>query len=195
MIRQFFILVILLLSVSFADSLEIGISPANLSFIADSGEIVCKQIKIFSSDDIRLNGEDTWARNYSNNLKEYNLSSDSLFIFINYPKNVSVSSKKEINICISGDKPGVYYGAIIFRPDSGNAGVGNWIKLKVNGEVIEDQSEIITGRVIEEDEMIKKTSEENNISTKMINLIFTLILLGLFISLIYYRKKQREKDI
>lgn len=188
-----FLIIFIINIVNNISALEIGISPASLNFDVNPGETVCKDIILYSSQNVILIGEDRWSRTNSKNLRDYSISFKSSEVILDYPKEISVNQKKQISLCISGNKPGNYYGSLIYNTEK-LASVGIWINLKISGEVDETQKNNysennfiqITGKVV---------NNLNNSSSRIWLFLPTLFLIIILICLIYFLRKKQMKNI
>lgn len=181
------ILNILIFSIKLSYATEIGISPPSIKINSNPGEKICNTLTLFSPGKVKLKGEDRWTMVNSRNLNSYNYSASKLNIKISYTKSAQFEDKKEINICLTGENPGKYYGAVIFKTEDEVTGVGSWIELNVKGEVdkkINDNEtdSLITGKVI------------RNLENKADYMIFmpTLILILILFYFIHLNRKYKK---
>src|SRR3989344_2074550 len=137
---------IIILSISIistVSAVEIGISPAQLEFKADAGQEVCKKVSVYSGEEDNLIGSDKWSgeKTFVKDIRKYTLNSSEKGITFKYPKEVYAKRQLEFNVCIIGNKAGMYYGSLIYSTNK-SAAVGTWIILKVNGNVTEEKNEV-----------------------------------------------------
>jgi hypothetical protein len=130
------ILIILFVLIGFVSAIKLGITPSEVYFNGYLNEKICKNITIFSDFNGDISGEIKWTKvKDSKILKDYNIISEDLNINSDYPKRIEVFSrnKKElITVCLSGEKPGRYYGALLYGAEESHAGVGSWIYLRIS---------------------------------------------------------------
>ncbi|OGJ13293.1 hypothetical protein A3K82_01925 [Candidatus Pacearchaeota archaeon RBG_19FT_COMBO_34_9] len=115
-------------------SLELGISPAYLNLETRTGKEICENMTIYSDRNIDIIIKDRWTEaGKSRELKDYNLSAEDMGIKIIFPERIHVSANKKenIKICFSGEKEGIFYGAVLFDSEGGYATIGSWISLNV----------------------------------------------------------------
>src|SRR3989344_9690847 len=110
------IILYVVLSISTASAVEIGISPAQLEFKADAGQEVCKKVSVYSGEDENLIGSDKWSgeKTFVKDIRKYTLNSSEKGITFKYPKEVYAKRQLEFNVCIIGNKAGMYYGSLIY---------------------------------------------------------------------------------
>ncbi|GIU68464.1 MAG: hypothetical protein KatS3mg093_350 [Candidatus Parcubacteria bacterium] len=178
--RAFFILflfVFIILKINFLNSIEIGISPEEISLYSYVGEKVCSNFSLIG--EFNFLGEIKWSKEKSKELKDYVLSSEELGIKTYFPKEIK---KGNYEVCFVGNKKGSYYGVILYKAEGTNYGVGTWIELN-----LKDNESILssTGFVIKE---IKNLENINKIL--ILNLFLNFLVLFF---LIYLSNKKRKK--
>ena len=144
----------IIILISFVSAVQIGISPPQIEFEGNVGEKICKTIKLFSEQEERFIGTDRWSNEkyFVKDINKYNINSSTIGIEFDYPRELISKEKSEIEICVKGDNPGEYYGAIIYSTNK-SAAVGSWIILKVHGDKdgIKNNTKetvFITGRIV-----------------------------------------------
>lgn len=115
-------------------------SPTSLQFSLEKNEISCKKINFEIESSAKVH--DTWAQNSLEqwSITNFKTNSQEHEIELSYPAEIS-PEEKELQVCISGSKPGDYRGTLIFREEK----VGNsiiqfavWLKLHINASSTED---------------------------------------------------------
>lgn len=132
--KIYIFLFLLLLLFPTINSLDIGVSPANLNFIVSPNEVACKRITLFSDEKISFYGEDRWALEDTKDLRKFNKNSADLNLVLTYQKEVNFKDKKNIQVCIKSLDSGNYNGILIFNTNQ-SASIGIWVSVNVKGEV------------------------------------------------------------
>lgn len=132
--KAFLLILISILTAASVSASEIGISPPEISFSLASEEIGCRNISLFLKTSSTLIAADFWSRKNSRDLPEYNINSKDLGISINYPEIATTSNKTKIEMCVSARNKGIYYGALLFKAENSNAGIGTWLTLNITSE-------------------------------------------------------------
>jgi len=126
----FFILV-LLIFISNAGALRLSLSPSHVSFLGEVDEKICEEIVVASDKEIVLYGDDKWALGrLGDGLRGYDLNHDSLGLEVIYPKEIYLSGERNINFCVKSKSAGKFYGAFIYKSDSG-IGIGNFVEVEI----------------------------------------------------------------
>jgi hypothetical protein len=130
-------------------------SPTSLEFSLEKNQISCKEIQfqIESPTTVR----DAWAQSSSSpwTISQFQTSSQEHRINVNYPTSLTIDQDR-IEICLSGQNPGDYKGALIFREEEqGNSIVQFAIWLKVNVKETKQEQE-------EKPSSSKKSSEKSS---------------------------------
>jgi len=184
-IKAILILLFILVFVIKVSALELSISPYKLNFSVLGYQRMCKNISLSSDKNIIVTCQDRWTKNnFSKNIIDYKDSVEMLSINILYEKSFIIEkSKKTIEVCISGEKDGKYYGVLLCN--SGNAGVGSWLDVEIKETEKERKEEIrLTGAAIG----ASQSSQHIIFLT-----IFTLILI--FISVFMINKLRKLKKL
>ncbi len=187
----FILFINLLFLINLAAAARIGVSPAIIEFNIDSGIKICEKATLFSNSNETLIGETRWSsdKEFEKNLNKYTLNPEDLKIKIEFPENVKVDNKKQIEICLTGKRAGKYYGALIYKTENKPAGIGIWISANINGD--EETPEIsaikLTGNIVSNKEDDNKTKTNLSLST--------LFLFAVFIILIIVKGKVQNKKI
>ena len=190
---------LVIISVSGVYSASLGLSKAELSFVAEINQEVCKEISIFSGERITVTGEDRWNIRDTKNLNDYTLDSNELDIIIDYPSGITFNKKETFDVCITGKENGRYYGVLIFKGEE-SVGVGTWLEVVIGNGINPNlarfdentnrsSSVVLTGSSVEE------TGNENNLG--VIFIFSSLLLVAVFIALIsiYIIKRKRNKVV
>ncbi|MEK6890896.1 MAG: hypothetical protein AABX03_02055 [Nanoarchaeota archaeon] len=198
-VKFIFLALALLILTSGVYANSLGLSRANLEFVGDIGEEVCKELIIFSGESVSVSGEDRWSLKNSKELSDYTKYADELKIDINYPESVNFNKKETVNVCITGNENGKYHGVLIYK-DPEIAGVGTWLEVTVgNGinpnsdegekETIKSSSVSLTGSSVDD--------TSSGVSGLYIVLFFSFILLivVLIVLFVLYRKSKRTRVI
>jgi len=174
-ILLFLIFLIILLPLSSATSL--GVSPDNLKFSGKTNEVICKNFSILGDEKNVLSGEVRWSNKSSRNVNDYTLSSTELKISAIYPAKAKTG---KYQICISAEKEGTYYGALLYKLENSSYGIGIWTDLEIKQNPSIKESLSITGGA---------TNENNSFQNY---LFFTPVL---FIAiLIFLLKRLKDKE-
>ncbi|VVB83411.1 Uncharacterised protein [uncultured archaeon] len=123
-IFSFFILIIFL--ISFCSAVDFGISPGTIKISEKINEVVCKNFTLIGEGNNIFNGEIKWSNENSRNILDYKISSDKLKINIEIPSGIKAGTYQ---ICISAEKGGDYYGALMYKLNNSSYGIGTWIEL------------------------------------------------------------------
>lgn len=187
-----FIIIIPLLF-DFVSSVKLGISPAQVDFEGYAGESLCKKINLISETNELVAGIDRWSneKTFIKEINRYTLNSSNLDIEFNYPKEILIENKSEINLCVKGKEAGTFYGAIIYKTNKSVA-VGSWIVLNLTKN--ENYSEDKLAANDKKAPSQKPAESKKNIilfSFLSSNSILMLILLYLLIKLWTILKKKR----
>jgi hypothetical protein len=133
-ITVFVFLILVLILSSFVSSLGLGISPPEVTFEGSVGERICKKVSLHSSSNLNVIGKDGWREGdvFVKDLSKYKSEAGDLKIEMDYPKELSVVSREEFDVCVVAEKEGDYYGALIYTARNGPVGIGNWIVVRVS---------------------------------------------------------------
>lgn len=134
--KSFITLFVLLIFVNFSYAIELGISPPKIEFRGETNEKICNSVTLYVKDfKGYLVGEDRWKEGEnSRDVNQYNLKSDDMNIKMDYNDKIEIKktdTKKKINICITAEDEGVYYGVLLFNAENSFAGVGGWVVLNI----------------------------------------------------------------
>lgn len=186
MITKIILSVILILFlIVFVSATKLGISPAKIEIKGETGNKICKNVYLFSDYDGYLIGKTKWAKSGGKDFRNYNLDAENLYMGVEYPRRINVSDKKEIEICLIAEKPGDYYGALVYSTENGSAGIGTWIYANILGEEIEQEKVIsLTGKVINN----SGKNLDNSLNIKLMSILST-INLSLFLFLLVVSKR------
>jgi hypothetical protein len=150
-------------------SLDFGISPGDIHLVAKKGEMVCMNFSLIGGDDMVFSGDLRWSKTKTRDVNDYNIEEGSLKISSLYPIR---TGHGKYQVCLSGEKGGNYYGALLYRIEDEAYGIGAWIDFEVS-----------------EPGLIEKTSETINLLTSRVamknNLKSNLFLILLFLLLTF----------
>ena len=166
------ILILILSSSVFANS--IGISPSQINFSGNANEKICNNITIFG--DGSFLGEDKWSIIKTRNMGNYVLDAEYFGIKMYYLKDLNLTEKENVEICVVSKNEGVFYGSIFYGQNY--AAVGSWIVVQ-----IESYDNFLTGSVV------NSSLEDTNLSLKIIG-IFVLATILFFLVIDNYLKKR-----
>ena len=129
---------------SFVSASDLGVYPDEMKFDVDIGEKACSQVIVFSSENISVELEDSWAEQgyFGRESERHTLKSELKGIEISYSDKFSFRGQKEIKVCITGNIAGRFHGLLMIRGE--NVGIGSWMSVNVHGNVLSG----ITGEVI-----------------------------------------------
>lgn len=136
--------------ISLISAVKIGISDSKIDFSGKINEEMCNKITVYSDYDGFLIGKTKWAKSkeFEKDLRYYILNYSDIGVKIDYPERVKVNEKKEIEICLTGEKPGDYFGALLYSTENSYAGVGVWIYANIYGEETkQEKTSLITGKI------------------------------------------------
>jgi hypothetical protein len=186
---SFFIIV--LLFENFSSALEIGISPSEIEFDVKEGEILCKGINLFSDKEVSVSSIDYWTNGgKSRSLGDYFIKPEDFDISLDYPSRFSFNESDKINVCLTGIRGGIFYGALIFDIEGTNKGIGAWIRAVVRSE--KESGPIISSNVIRDFDF--PAGDNKNILVFLcFEVCFLIILLG-FLILIVKRRKNLSNE-
>ncbi len=192
----FSIILSIIFFTNFSSAVQIGISPPQLEFKANLGEKVCKEMFLFSEQKEKFTGSDTWTNLEDDfkNIKKYNKNSSFFKINLEYKKELTFKEKADLKICISGNNPGEYYGAIIYSTNKSVA-VGSWINLKVYGndnfnkdfDKNINENNLVTGKIINLEDVLKNKS-----SLLFLVFSFFMLIVLCYILILLFKIKRRE---
>ncbi len=158
LLSSFMRLVLFVVLICFAPvTFGLGVSPAELDFKGNTGEVLCGKV-VVSDFDGEVVVEDRWAvRGYSGrDFLSHDLDASDLGISVDYVEG---------EVCLAGEKSGVYHGLLLFRGEGENSGAGIWIAV-----------DLIGADLISFEGMSAGVSEENNGTVLLLGAIFILLL-------------------
>ncbi len=194
--KYFFTVIILIFLLNIVHAVSMGISKSELDFYGNLGEKVCKKIYLYSNSETGLISEDKWSMGNSRKLSDYKYSSNDFNIIIEYPHNISIYEKKEINVCIIGNQDGRYYGVLIYKQPK-MIGVGTWLDITIGNGINPNKpiNQSIKNNIIS---LIGFTvnDENNKVSINRNILVLNLIFLtAILLLLLIYLKRKNIKII
>jgi hypothetical protein len=137
----------LFISISFCSAVDFGISPGIIKFSEKQNEINCQNFTIIGGDKDIFNGDVKWSNENSKDISDYNLFSKELNINVTLPSGIKAG---QYQVCISSEKSGNYYGALMYKLNNSSYGIGTWIELKVEGNNPIQNILSLTGSTIKE---------------------------------------------
>ena len=188
--KKLYLILFIFLIINNVLAFNLKISPTRIEFNASVNEKVCN--KIFISTDYRqeLIGNDRWTKSLLVNKKDivqYNKKAEELGLKLEYAEKIIISDdlKKEIEVCLTAEKPGKYNGALIYNGKDSIAGVGIWIF----ADIYEEKSyfDWISTKAV------KTFSNLSYEKTEDMLIFLLIILFGFLIILIIIKKKQDRK--
>lgn len=173
---RFALVFLFIFSISGVYALNMEISPANLDFDLDLGELVCKNVSVKSDYFGFIIGEDYWSNTASKDIGDYVFESPD-GLEIDYSKELQ--GLGESKVCIYSENPGKYDGVLVYSLEDSRLGVGTWLNVSVSGN--------------EKLEIFEKISGENR---EFVSIVFfgfiSLFLEGTLVfllSILYYQKR------
>jgi len=181
LLKVIFVFLVVILCFFNVKSVDLGLSPINLYFEGEAGDLLCQNISIFSEGyDGTLFLKDKWRsseRSKGVGLEAYNLSGEDAGIEGYYSSKILAKNQK-LNICFKGRKKGFYEGLLLLSSDRGVFGVASKIKLNIttsSSNLVEKKSNFLTG-------LVSFEKENSNRSVLMIlSLQSFVLLIGLFL--------------
>ncbi len=160
----------------FADALEIGISPAEVSLKLIIGEEQCFRLHVFGEKDLLLASYDIW---------------DTLPLAMSYQKQWKMKENREQHeICVSGKERGIYRGILWITDAEQKLAIGIRMYIEVEQPHSEQQGLSITGASISRNNKnILQESRGIGLLASMTLLCF--VLLGLLIRMLNIRTKRK----
>ena len=128
-------------------AIEFGISPEAINLDGNTGENICGNFSLIGDSKIVFNGSIAWSETNTKTISDYSLSSGSMSLKAAFPQEAGPG---RYMLCVTGSKPGRYYGALFYKVESMSYGIGTWIYLNINGNEV-DNYNYFTGSAIEDD--------------------------------------------
>jgi hypothetical protein len=122
---------LLLILFPLCSAADFGISPGIIKFSEKQNEVQCQNFTIIGGNWDVFNGNVKWSSTNSKDISDYKLSSNELKINATIPSGIQAGQHQ---VCISSEKAGNYYGALMYKLNNSSYGIGTWIELKVEGE-------------------------------------------------------------
>jgi len=169
----------LFISLSFCSALDFGISPGIIKLSEKQNEIQCQNFTIIGGNEDIFNGDIKWSNENSKDISDYKLSPKELNINSTIPSGIKAG---KYQICISSEKAGNYYGALMYKINNSSYGIGTWIELKVEGNNPLQNILSLTGNTIKE------------ISYQKIFLFTPILLLAVLIFLLRKLKRKTKTE-
>src|SRR3989338_2840684 len=123
------ILFLFILSLNFVASMSLGLQPSELNLNGMTGEKICSEINVTGNSSLIV--RDRWSKENSRDITAYLNEDESFNIKTEYEKQIfwGNNDKKAIEFCATAKNPGIYYGALLFKAEDSNLGIGIWIIL------------------------------------------------------------------
>jgi len=176
--------------------------PPKIEFSGNTNEKICQTVTVFSDYRGNLSARIRWTdKKDSKDLNDYNLGSSNLSIINGFAeKIVSNNDKKEIDICLTFEKSGEYYGALLYNAETGSAGVGIWAYANIRGDGNNVDISKITGNVvINLKGFVTSIAKVQNPKILLVSsttfLLFILLILLLFVEKRIKREEEAESKI
>lgn len=165
---------------------ELHVFPAKIELNGSVDEELCSKVKISSDYEGNIIVRTKWARKDTKNINDYYLDAESIGINEYFNKKLNIENTKEETFCLTAEKSGKYYGALLYNTENSYAGVGIWITVNIQGdEAIENKmDDKITGRVIKD--------SETDFDYKQVVYAFptAVLFFGFLFLLRYYKRKK-----
>ena len=177
------IIILITVLIFIETTLALSVSPAEIFFEGTVDEQICQEIKISEGGEIIL--DDKWANNgiSEKNINLYESESEKSIIEMNYPKEFIIEKKENIEICLSGEKEGKYFGVLLIRIKEKPVGIGIWMNVNLIAKEHESKA-VISGDAISEEKI-----EQNNLVV-----IFVMILIILILIFVYFCLKLKLQN-
>jgi hypothetical protein len=123
--------IFLILSLNIIESLEMGIKPLELKLNGFTREKICSNITLNGNSELTIQAK--WGEENSQDLTRYTQTSEEKEIKLEKISQTFLNSpnKTVVEICIIAKNSGSYYGALMFKYENSNLGIGNWVTLNV----------------------------------------------------------------
>jgi len=176
--------------------------PPKIEFSGNTNEKICQTVTVFSDYRGNLSARIRWTdKKDSKDLNDYNLGSSNLSIINGFAeKIVSNNDKKEVDVCLTFEKPGEYYGALLYNAETGSAGVGIWAYANIKGDSNNVDISKITGNVvINLKGFVTNIAQAQNPKILLVSsttfLLFILLILLLFVEKRIKKEEEAEREI
>jgi len=172
--KDLFFIFGLIFLINFSSCLELSVSPSEIYFIGEEGNLVCQDLKVQGFNET-LVVSDRWAYSgvYEKILGLHNLSSYDLGIDLGYLKKVEAVGNDSFEVCLSGSDAGKFHGVLLFRVKDKPAGIGIWINVEILEK--EDRGLSLTGFIVNKSENVGLESWLGLIIVVLSGVLFTLI--------------------
>ena len=121
-------------------SASLNIDKGKLYFNLNPGEESCQSIKVSSNSyEGKVNIRDIWAETFDEegNFRKYTFTAKDHGLNIRYDNKIDNFNKESsVEVCLNGNYPGEYKGAMIFTPESDTnvvVEVGTWLLVNITG--------------------------------------------------------------
>jgi hypothetical protein len=165
--------------------------PPKIEFSGNANEKICQTISVFSDYKGNLIAKIKWTdKKDSKNLNDYNLNSSKLEIINDFSeKIVSNNDQKDVEICLTFEKSGEYYGALLYNTETSPAGVGIWVYANIKGSNynldLSNFKKITGNTILKIKEIVKDSKNQKGLLVSST----TLLLFILFILLLFVEKR------
>jgi hypothetical protein len=171
--------------------------PPKIEFSGNTNERICQTVTVFSDYRGNLSARIRWTdKADSKDLNDYNLDSTNLSIINGFAeKIVSNNDQKEVDVCLTFEKSGEYYGALLYNAETGSAGVGIWAYANIKGDSHNvDISEITGNVVINLKGFITNITKAQNPKVLLVSSTTFLLFILLMLLLVVDKKIKREEE-
>ncbi|VVB78812.1 Uncharacterised protein [uncultured archaeon] len=130
-------ILIIILNLALINANQLSINPSELFINGTIEKENCNELKISYESSGNIIGESKWSFTNSREIKDYTIDSQYLGLIEKYPKKIYFKDRdtKTVDICFDGEKPGSYNGILVYKTESGLAGIGIWIHLKLENKI------------------------------------------------------------
>ncbi len=172
-IASLIILSFVIFLADFSSAIEFGISPDTMNFEGSIGEDICRNFSLIGSKELIFNGTILWSENNTKIIPNYLIHSNTISLEATYPQETGPGRYK---VCIRGNESGEYYGALFYRIENTNYGIGAWIYLNLRDNGYRYHN-LIIGNVINVDTLNKGLTAYPLLLFLMFFLVIELIVL------------------
>jgi len=143
--KKIFILVLFVYFISLSSSLDFGISPEEILISSRINKESCENFTLIGGESLIFSGETKWSKLKSRDIRQYSINGEDLGIKVSYPPTAASGT---YYLCITPTEGGKYYGAIMYKIEGTNYGIGTWIELDVESESVAERISLISGNAI-----------------------------------------------
>jgi hypothetical protein len=115
-------------------AIQLTLRPPRLGIQAEPSSQICKNITVSSDKQMNVSVQDSWANFKSKDLNDYNLTSESLDLTVDYQKTFFIPPGLEVpaEICFTAKRSGIFYGTVVFQSENSCASIGTWVELNIS---------------------------------------------------------------